>query len=50
MNVGVGYLSLDRSGNSLSGGEAQRIQLATALGGVLTAALYVRMMHGKRPT
>lgn len=39
--VGLGYLSLDRTVRTLSGGEAQRIQLATALGGSLTASLYV---------
>jgi excinuclease ABC subunit A len=39
--VGLGYLSLDRQMRTLSGGEAQRIQLGTALGGALTAALYV---------
>jgi excinuclease ABC subunit A len=39
--VGLGYLGLDRQVRTLSGGEAQRIQLATALGGALTASLYV---------
>jgi excinuclease ABC subunit A len=39
--VGLGYLSLDRMVRTLSGGEAQRIQLATALGGSLCATLYV---------
>jgi excinuclease ABC subunit A len=40
-NVGVGYLTLDRSGNSLSGGEAQRIRLATQLGSSLVGVLYI---------
>jgi excinuclease ABC subunit A len=39
--VGLGYVGLDRQTRSLSGGEAQRIQLATALGGRLTSSLYV---------
>jgi excinuclease ABC subunit A len=39
--VGLDYLSLERQVRTLSGGEAQRIQLATALGGALTASLYV---------
>ncbi len=41
LDVGLGYLGLDRQVRTLSGGEAQRIQLATALGGALTASLYV---------
>jgi excinuclease ABC subunit A len=41
VNVGVGYLSLDRSGNSLSGGESQRIRLATQLGSRLVGVLYI---------
>jgi excinuclease ABC subunit A len=41
LKVGLDYLGLDRQVRTLSGGEAQRIQLATALGGALTAALYV---------
>ncbi|HEX2486618.1 MAG TPA: excinuclease ABC subunit A, partial [Myxococcota bacterium] len=41
LEVGLGYLALDRQVRTLSGGEAQRIQLATALGGALTASLYV---------
>ncbi len=41
LEVGLGYLGLARQLRTLSGGEAQRIQLATALGGTLTQALYV---------
>jgi len=41
LRVGIGYLSLSRQMRTLSAGEAQRIQLATALGGTLTATLYV---------
>lgn len=40
-NVGLGYLTLDRQTRTLSGGEAQRINLATALGSALTDTLYV---------
>jgi excinuclease ABC subunit A len=39
--VGLGYLTLDRQTRTLSGGEAQRISLANALGGKLTETLYV---------
>jgi excinuclease ABC subunit A len=39
--VGLDYMTLDRPMRTLAGGEAQRIQLATALGGTLTASLYV---------
>lgn len=41
LGVGLGYMPLDRQLRTLSGGEAQRIQLATALGGSLTSVLYV---------
>ncbi len=39
--VGLGYLSLDRSGPSLSGGEAQRIRLASQVGSDLTGVIYI---------
>jgi excinuclease ABC subunit A len=41
INVGIEYLTLDRRANTLSGGEAQRIRLASQLGSGLVGALYV---------
>jgi len=40
-DVGLGYLTLDRSAGSLAGGEAQRIRLATQIGSQLTGVLYI---------
>lgn len=40
-NVGLGYLNLNRSAETLSGGESQRIKLATQVGSNLTGVLYV---------
>ena len=40
-NVGVGYLNLARSARTLSGGEAQRIRLATQIGSSLVGVLYI---------
>src|SRR5205823_7603634 len=41
LNVGLGYLTLSRLANSLSGGESQRIQLTRSLGSNLTNSLYI---------
>ncbi len=40
-NVGVGYLALDRASGTLSGGEAQRLRLATQIGSQLVGVLYI---------
>lgn len=41
VEVGIGYLNLNRSAKSLSGGESQRIRLATQIGSKLTGVLYI---------
>ncbi|MBQ3977149.1 MAG: excinuclease ABC subunit UvrA, partial [Bacteroidales bacterium] len=40
-DVGLGYLTLNRAGNTLSGGESQRINLVTALGSSLVGSMYI---------
>src|SRR6202034_2231864 len=40
-NVGIGYLSMNRASATLSGGEAQRIRLATQIGSSLVGVLYI---------
>jgi len=41
MDVGLTYLSLNRKSNTLSGGESQRINLATSLGSSLVGSMYI---------
>jgi excinuclease ABC subunit A len=41
LNVGLGYLTLDRAASTLSGGESQRIRLASQIGSELTGVVYI---------
>ena len=45
MNVGLSYLTLNRKANTLSGGETQRINLASSLGSSLVGQLIYLMSH-----
>ena len=40
-NLGLGYLNLNRKSNSLSGGESQRINIATSIGSSLVGSMYI---------
>ena len=54
MDVGLSYLTLSRLSNSLSGGESQRINLATSLGSSLVGSMYrmnfFRLSYTARPS